>query len=115
MKRILSLLLLTQAACHAQARLEMPMLGSPLPRTKFELVSKIPVEKLARLPKELPNYKWSRQPRNFSIPALQALLDESVFARTNVASLFPSGTNQNGGIKLTSQDNQDYFIVTPEA
>jgi hypothetical protein len=115
MKRITFLLLLTQVIGHAQRRLEMPVLGAPLPQSKFEVVSKIPTEKLARLPKELPSYNWSRQPRNFPLRALQMLLDQSAFAGTNISNLFPSPTNQNDGFRLASQDNQDYFMVTPAA
>jgi hypothetical protein len=115
MTRVIFLLLLSEAACNAQARLGMPMEGAPLPQSKFELVNKIPAAKLARLPKELPTFKWSWQPRNFPVAALQTLLDETVFAGTNVASLIPTPANQNKDIKLTSSDKQDYFIVMPAA
>lgn len=114
MKRIVALILAVQGACFAQARLDMPMLGSPLPHTKFEVVNKIPAEKIAGLPKELPSFKWSKQPRNFPTAALQKLLDDSVFAGTNAAKLFPPGTN-SAPVKLTTPDNQDYFIVNPAA
>jgi len=64
---------------------------------------------------ELPTFKWSGQPRNFPVAALQTLLDETPFAGTNVASLFLNPTNSNDGIKIGSRDNQDYFIVMPAA
>lgn len=115
MKSIVFLVLLTQAACLAQPRLEMPMLGAPLPQTKFELMSKISPAKLARLPARLPNYKWSSHPRDFPVAALQTLLDESAFAGTNLLTLLASASNQNGAIRLGSRDNQDYFIVMPAA
>ncbi|HUE37689.1 MAG TPA: hypothetical protein VMO20_09880 [Candidatus Acidoferrum sp.] len=100
---------------NAQTRLEMPMQGDPWPQTTFELVNKIPASKFAKLPKALPSYAWSNRPRDFSTTALQKLLNESVFAGTNIASLFPSSTNRGGNIKLTSRDNQDYFIMMPSA
>jgi hypothetical protein len=115
MSRLALLLLLSSALCQAQTPLEMPMLGAPLPRAKFELSNKIAPAKLARLPKELPLFKWSQQPRNFPVAAMQKLLDESAFAGTNVASLLRSPSNQNDDIKLTSRDNQDYFIVMTSA
>jgi hypothetical protein len=98
--------------------LEMPMLGAPLPETKFELVNRIPAAKLAGLPKEVQVFKWSRQPRVFSVAAVQKLLDESAFAGTNIASLLHSATNGNTiaeDIRLASSDNQDYFIIAPSA
>ncbi len=115
MTRIILFLLLTEAACSAQPHLEMPMLGAPLPQTKFELVNKISPARLVQLPKELPTFKWSEQPRNFPVTALQTLLDETPFAGTNVVSLFLNPTNPNDGIKLVSRDNEDYFIVMPAA
>lgn len=116
MKSFIVFLFLASAVGRAQtARFEMPMLGSPLPASKFELVNKIPAEQLRRLPKELPSYKWSVQPRVFPSSALQTLLDTSSFSGTNAASLFPSGTNQIAATKLASADNQDYFIVIPAA
>ncbi len=113
MRRVVLFLVFSGALCHAQARLEMPMQGEPLPQAAFELVDKIPASKLACLPKELPSFAWSKRPRDFSDAALQKLLDESAFAGTNVASLLPSATNREKDIKLTSHDNQDYFIVMP--
>jgi hypothetical protein len=115
MIRAVFLLLLGGAFCEAQTRLEMPMQGAPLPQTRFELVNKIPAARLERLPKALPTFKWSRQPRSFPISGLQKLVDESVFAGTNVTNLVFPDTNHNDGIKLASRDNQDYLIVAPAA
>jgi hypothetical protein len=115
MNRIAALLLLTQVVCQGQTRLQMPVLGEPLPQTTFDVVSRISSEKLARMPKELPSYNWSRQPRNFPLGALQTLLDQSAFAGTNISKLFASSTYLNDGFTLTSQDNQDFFVVTPAA
>ena len=114
MKRLIAFLLVVQCACFVQAHLDMPMLGSPLPHTKFELVNKIPAQKIASLPKDLPSFKWSKESRNFPIAVLQKLLDESVFAGTNAAKLFPPGTNSTA-VKLATPDNQDYFVVNPAA
>lgn len=113
-RQLIAFVLSIQCAYLAQARLDMPMLGSPLPQAKFDLVNKIPAQKLALLPKDLPSFKWSREPRNFPVAAVQKLLDESVFAGTNAAKLLPSGTN-SGVIKLTSPDNQDYLVINPVA
>lgn len=115
MKYLVLLMLLSSTLCTAQPRLEMPMLAAPLPRAKFELINKIPAESLARLPKGLPSYKWSSQPRNFSTRALQSLLDESAFAGTNITSLLSSSKNQDGSIRLASRDNRDVFFVLPSA
>jgi hypothetical protein len=115
MKKVVFLLLLTSVFCRAQGRLEMPVLGEPLPQTRFEVVSKISAEKLARIPKELPSYSWSGKPRNFPARPLQKLLDQSAFAGTNLGKLLASSTNLNDGFKLISPDNQDFFVVSPAA
>jgi hypothetical protein len=116
MRQTIFLVLLAGSTAGAQTRLEMPMLGQPLPSKQFELVNHIPDSKLARLPKALPMFKWSREPRGFPKAALQELLGESAFAGTNIASLLHStnGTSVVGEpIRLASADNQNYFIVLP--
>jgi hypothetical protein len=114
MMRTILLLMLGGALCNAQVRLQMPMQGAPLPQTKFELVNKIPAIKLTHLPKEMPVFRWSQHPRDFPVTAMQKLVDQTVFAGTNVASLL-SITNRNDGIKLSSADNQDSLVITPSA
>jgi hypothetical protein len=94
----------------------MPLRGVTLPATDFKLVNHIPRERLARLPRELPVYRYTGRACEFPVAALQVLLDQSPFAGTNITDLLPSGTNQTTathGIRLVSQDRLDYFIVSP--
>jgi hypothetical protein len=103
----------TEAATN---QFEMPLRGVKLPAEKFKLVNHIPRERLARLPKALPVYRYTPNARSFPIAALQAVLDQSPFVGTNLAHLLPSGTNQPAtthGMRLLSQDRLDYFIVIP--
>jgi hypothetical protein len=98
MKSILLALFIAGGISNAQTKLEMPVLASPLPGGKFDLTNAIPLEKLGSLPKELPAFKWTHQPRPFPAAALRSLITESAFAGTNIPA-----------------DNQNYLIVTPLA
>jgi hypothetical protein len=103
-------LLFTVATCFGQtSRFEMPSQGVPLPATKFEIVNRIPNSHLSHLPKTLPIFRYSAKPREFSIAALQGLMDQSTFAGTNVADLF----HGQESIRLTTARDRDYFIVDP--
>ena len=91
-------------------------MGQPLPSKQFELVNHIPDSKLVQLPKELPVFKWSHEPRSFPVAALQELLAQSVFAGTNLTNLLRSSNDTTvvrEAIKLASADNQNYFVVLP--
>jgi hypothetical protein len=94
----------------------MPLRGVALPARDFKLVNHIPQNRLARLPKKLPVYRYTNLAREFPVRGLQILLDQSAFAGTNIADLLSVGTNRAvsaNGIRLVSQDRLDYFIVSP--
>lgn len=118
MKNILLALFIAGGISNAQTKLEMPMLASPLPGGTFDLTNTISGEKLASLPKQLPAFRWTHQPRPFPAAALQSLIAESAFAETNIPVLTTAATN--GGtvaddIRLATPDNQNYLIVSPLA
>jgi hypothetical protein len=118
MKSILLALFVAGGISNAQTKLEMPMLASPLPSLKFELSNAISAGKFTALPKELPAFKWTHQPRPFPVAALQSLIAESAFAETNLPAVAAAATNGNivkDDIRLVTSDNQDYLIVTPLA
>jgi hypothetical protein len=118
MKRmfILGFVSLCVAAHAGTNQFTMPLRGVALPAQDFKLVNHIPRERLARLPKKLPVYRYTDQVREFSVAGLQMLLNQSTFAGTNIADLLPKGTNRAvtaDSIRLVSQDRFDYFIVSP--
>jgi hypothetical protein len=116
MRKIIIAVLMAGSVADAQTGFEIPMLGQALPSRQFELVNHIPDSKLAQLPKELPVFKWSHEPRGFSSVALEQLLRETAFAGTNLASFLHSSndtTTVREPIKLASADNQNYFVVLP--
>lgn len=113
---VLGLAALCVAANAGTNQFTMPLRGVALPAQDFKLVNHIPRERLARLPKKLPVYRYTNQVREFSVAGLQMLLNQSAFAGTNIADLLPAGTNRAvtmDSIRLVSQDRLDYFIVSP--
>jgi hypothetical protein len=104
-------------ACHAQTNIfDLALQGKRFSFASYELVNRIPPEKLVQLPKTLPVFRYASKPRAVSVIALQKLLNDSAFAGTNVIGLLKQKTNQAvvaENIKLTSQDRLDYFIVVP--
>jgi hypothetical protein len=95
-------------------RFEMQSQGVRLPVAKFDVVNKIPKSHLANLPKQLPTFRYSTKPAEFSKSALQMLLDQSPFAGTNLDDLFSSRSNSNNGIiRLATERDRNHFIVNP--
>lgn len=95
---------------------EMPLVAARLPTTSFTLANQIPRHRLAKLPENLPVFRYSMKPREFSTSGLQALLDQSVFAGTNITTLLHGRTDASSGapIRLASAQHLDYFFVDAE-
>lgn len=94
----------------------MPMLGARLPATKFEVINRIPSSREKLLPKNLPVFRYSAKPHEFSSNGLQMLLDQSVFSGTNVTTLLHGQTNTallGEPARLATTNNIDYFFVDP--
>lgn len=118
MKRLLvvGFVVVCVAAQGDTNRFTMPLRGVPLPVEKFKLVNHIPAERLAQLPKRLPIYRYSGRPREFPVPALQMLIDQTAFKGTNITRLLSERANQPGaanGLRLVSHDRLDYIIANP--
>jgi hypothetical protein len=110
-----SLLLLATIA-PAQTKLDMPVVGQSLPSADFKLVNKIPKSHLAAWPKSLPVFRYSAKPSQFRIEDLQKLIDESVFAGTNLNALLGSQTNLlllSETVRLATQNGLDSFFADP--
>lgn len=115
-RALAALALLAVAHAQAQTKLQMPMQGEPLPSSNFELVNRIPRSHQRDLPKALPVFRYSTTPRPFPLPALQDLLDRSVFAGTNVANLASAPTNAallEHQVRLSSRNGLDSFFADP--
>ena len=96
--------------------LEMPMIGQRLPVAGLQFVNRIPRSHLEQLPKVLPVYRYSSMPTCFPAGALQALLDKSAFAGTNIVTLLGGRTNTasvSEPIRLATVRGLDYFLVAP--
>ena len=95
---------------------EMPTLGARLPAGSFKLVNQLPRSRASKLPKEVPVFRLAAAPLDFATNELQALLDRSVFAGTNIAGLLCGQTNLAslvGPIRLATVNHMDYFFVDP--
>src|SRR5579885_1311834 len=79
-------ILLSTLICWGQ-NLQLDFASGLALSTNVEVVNKIPKSHLKRLPKELPVFRYSGKPRNFSTDGLQWLLEQSVFAGTNITEL----------------------------
>jgi hypothetical protein len=114
-KLIFFALAFTATACFGQVpRFQMPSQGIPLPVIKFEIENKIPESHLANLPKQLPIFRYSEKPCEFSKPALRMLLDQSPFAGTNLDNLLPNrNVSNNAVIRLATELDRNHFIVNP--
>ncbi len=108
-------ILLSTLICWGQ-NLQLDFASGLALSTNVEVVNKIPKSHLKRLPKELPVFRYSGKPRNFSTDGLQWLLEQSVFAGTNITELLPL-TNSNSvktGVCLKNEKNPpDAFWVNP--
>lgn len=89
------------------------MLGERLPPT-FKLVNQVPRSRASTLPKSLPVFRYTRKPCDFSTNGLQELLDQSVFAGTNLTALL-HGRSNAAPIRLATDQHLDHFFVDATA
>lgn len=116
---VVTFALLVAASASASAleetnTFEMPMLGARLPVASFKLINQVPRSRLPKLPKTMPVFRRSASPQDFSTNGLQALLDQSVFTGTNIASLLRGHSgiaSLNEPIRLFTTNHMDYFFV----
>jgi len=96
----------------------MPALGVRLPAAGFKVINQVPRSRLSKLPKNLPVFRYSAIPRDFSTNELQGLLNQSAFAGTNVGSLLRGRASlaaMKEPIRLATANHMDYFFVDSTA
>ncbi len=110
--------LIATGSAHGQTNtFVMPLIGEPLPTSKFEIINQIPKSRLSSAPKTLPICRYSSKPREASCAGLQELLDMSVFKGTNISDLFHGQTNVlllRETVRLATPKNLDYFSIDPD-
>ena len=107
--------LLPALICRGQ-NLQLDFASGLALSTNVEVLNKIPKSHLKRLPKDLPIFRYSGEPRTFSADGLQWLLDQSAFAGTNITELLhlTNSSLVKTGISLKNEKNPpDVFSVNP--
>lgn len=82
--------------------------------SKPEIVNRIPASSRRKWPEKLAVFK--RKSGEFPVAGLQALVDQSCFAGTNITALLNLTSNRNdqrGVINLRTSDGLDYLVVNP--